>query len=31
MLEKEAGVAGVFGGDEIGGGEGLARARGDVG
>ncbi len=31
MLEEESGVAGVFGGDEIGGGEGLAGARRDIG
>ncbi len=31
MLEEEAGVAGVFGGDKIGGGEGLAGAGRDIG
>ena len=31
MLEEEAGVAGVLGGDEIGGGEGLAGAGRDIG
>ena len=31
MLEEEAGVAGVFGGDEIGRGEGLAGAGRDIG
>lgn len=31
VLEEEAGVAGVFGGDEIGGGKGLAGAGGDIG
>ncbi len=31
MLEEESGVAGVFGGDEIGGGEGLAGAGRDIG
>ena len=31
MLEEESGVAGIFGGDEIGGGEGLAGAGRDIG
>ena len=31
MLEEEAGVAGVLGGDKIGGGEGLAGAGRDIG
>lgn len=31
MLEKETRVAGVFGSDEIGGGEGLAGAGRDIG